>query len=421
MNLQSLTSSLRYLQGEGGPLLPVPVAYVQNNNGTVSPVYVPRPQRGGGGGLGGPPQHRYSTGDISLMGLQTVEEGGEGVQGKFSNSLGRKGERDKGQEYSRPKNFSKDENSNNGRGSGRVKPGRELYRPPVNNWNPDEFQPVSPAPLTSSRSVDFGREDRRVRTGQHDNINLGARAGLTITVRGDRGAAARGGGRSESFSVVDESVDVSRLGTFTPEVEATIKQAIEDPNRLSGRSLMELVRQMLTRVVESQKMADTAARFCISIIERERKETFLESLLNNCQEWYHERDHLLRSDSKSGRWAAFMSFLNEMYGLLKRKQLQLLTKYEGIPPKLVLLSLLAECCTVTCSAPALTSVNEVRQTRDRRSRGEKDNGINNTGRVPVPGIDPHWAGPDGGGSRPDDSHTLLSEGGFLNGRCSSTG
>merc|ERR1712106_1043750 len=89
------------------------------------------------------------------------------------------------------------------------------------------------------------------------------------------------------------------------------KQAIEDPNRLSGLSLMELVRQIFTRVVESQKMAETAARFCISIIERERKETFLESLLNNCQEWYHERDHLLRSDSKSGRWSAFMSFLNE--------------------------------------------------------------------------------------------------------------
>merc|ERR1711892_1034894 len=101
-----------------------------------------------------------------------------------------------------------------------------------------------------------------------------------------------------------------------------------------------------------------AARFCISIIERERKETFLESLLNNCQEWYHERDHLLRSDSKSGRWSAFMSFLNEMYGLLKRKQMQLLTKYEGIPPKLVLLSLLAECCTVTLTTPALHSVNE---------------------------------------------------------------
>ena len=101
MNLQSLTSSLRYLQGDSGPLLPVPVAYVQNNNGTVSPVYVPRPQRSGGG-LGG--AHRYSTGDISLMGLQTVEEGGgEGGPARFSNSLGRRAEREKvmGAEFER--------------------------------------------------------------------------------------------------------------------------------------------------------------------------------------------------------------------------------------------------------------------------------------------------------------------------------
>ena len=91
MNLQSITSSLRYLQGEQGSLLPVPVAYVQNTNGTVSPVYVPRPQRGGAGGLGG--AHRYSTGDISLMGLHTVEEGGEGAQARHSNSLGRRSEK----------------------------------------------------------------------------------------------------------------------------------------------------------------------------------------------------------------------------------------------------------------------------------------------------------------------------------------
>ena len=42
-----------------------------------------------------------------------------------------------GQEYAKPKNFNKEENSSNGRGSNRVKPGRELYRPPVNNWNID--------------------------------------------------------------------------------------------------------------------------------------------------------------------------------------------------------------------------------------------------------------------------------------------
>ena len=111
MNRQSIPSSLRYLQGEGGPLLPVPVAYVQNTNGTVSPVYVPRPHRGGGG-LAGPPQHRYSTGDISLMGLQTVEEGGEGGQARFSNSLGRRGEREKVKERGRDFTVKSEEHSN---------------------------------------------------------------------------------------------------------------------------------------------------------------------------------------------------------------------------------------------------------------------------------------------------------------------
>ena len=173
----------------------------------------------------------------------------------------------KGQEYAKPKNFSKEYNSSNGRGSTRVKPGRELYHPPGNSWNPEgiecawqtidhdqnisatEFQPVSPAPLTSSRSVDFGREERSVRTGQHDNINLGARTGLTNTVRGDKGTSAAGRGKPESFSVPDgDSIDVSRLGTFSPEVEATIKQAIEDPNRyrLSRSISVTFQRQMFT-------------------------------------------------------------------------------------------------------------------------------------------------------------------------------
>merc|ERR1712107_322396 len=102
-----------------------------------------------------------------------------------------------------------------------------------------------------------------------------------------------------------------------------------------------------------------AARFCISIIEREKKETFLESLLNTCQEWYHERGELLRSaTSPPGRWPAFMAFLNEMYGLLKRRQLQLLTKYEGVAPKLVLLTLLAECCIVTLTQTQMFTIPE---------------------------------------------------------------
>merc|ERR1711953_1642575 len=123
----------------------------------------------------------------------------------------------------------------------------------------------------------------------------------------------------------------------------------------------ELVRQIFSRVIDNPRTSELAAKLCIGIIEREKKETFLESLLNTCQEWYHERGELLRSaTSPPGRWPAFMAFLNEMYGLLKRRQLQLLTKYEGVPPKLVLLSLLAECCIVTLTGGlTLATVSEV--------------------------------------------------------------
>jgi len=121
---------------------------------------------------------------------------------------------------------------------------------------------------------------------------------------------------------------------------------------------MELVRQLLTRLVEcGPRLAETAARLCCFIIERERRETFLESLVNSCQEWYHERERLLRPDSKTARWAAFMGFLYEVYRLLRRKQVA--ARYEGVAPRLVLLSLLAECCAVTLARPALTSTQEV--------------------------------------------------------------
>jgi len=162
-------------------------------------------------------------------------------------------------------------------------------------------------------------------------------------------------------SPVQNHTDFTGLGSFSPEIELAMKRALDDPNRLPGRTLMELVRVVFQRLVEGKGMAEPAAKFCIAIIEKEKNETFLESLLNTCQEWYHQREMLLRGsqDNNNSRWAAFMSFLNEMYGLLKRKQLQLMTKYEGIPPKLVLLSLLGECCMVTLSQQALNSVNEV--------------------------------------------------------------
>jgi len=201
-----------------------------------------------------------------------------------------------------------------------------------------EFKPLCPAPLTSSRSMDLG------------SPSDGVRSGLTITVKPE----VKGSRHVES----NTELDVSKLGVFGKEMEEVIKQTLEDPNSLSARSHMELVRQIFTKVVETQKISELAAKFCIYIIERERRETFLESLLNTCQEWYHERDRIIRSENKSGKWAAFMSFLNELYGLLKRKQVQLQSKYEGVAPKLVLLTLLAECCIVTLTQTQMFTIPE---------------------------------------------------------------
>lgn len=274
-------------------------------------------------------------------------------------------------EYNRPRGFNASPTSKTG-GPVRTRPGRELYRPPGGGYEGDlgdmgdgrlyrtnsylnpgaqEFAPLAPAPITASRSMDWGHhsmEERLSNFGQHDNIYLGNSRSSVPTPRPLANPQVLRKSHSMATTTEITRVDVSGLGSFPPDVEANMRKAMEDPNRLSGRALMELVRIIFGRVVENQAMAESAARFCISIIEREKKETFLESLLNSCQEWYHERNSLLRSPSSSpGRWAAFMCFLNEMYGLLKRRQLQLLTKYEGIPPKLVLLSLLAECCVVT--------------------------------------------------------------------------
>lgn len=40
-----------------------------------------------------------------------------------------------------------------------------------------------------------------------------------------------------------------------------------DPNLLNARTLMELVRHILDRVVENRKYAEPAAKICITIIE----------------------------------------------------------------------------------------------------------------------------------------------------------
>lgn len=105
------------------------------------------------------------------------------------------------------------------------------------------------------------------------------------------------------------------------------------------------------------------SRFCIAIIAKEHKETFLEALLNTCRQWYQERDkvlgtpHSIKNVSRP-RFTAFMAFLTEMFCQLKRRQLQLRTQCDGVPPPLVLLTLLAKCCE-DCVRPPVRSLSEV--------------------------------------------------------------
>ncbi|XP_076673914.1 uncharacterized protein LOC143372016 isoform X2 [Andrena cerasifolii] len=152
--------------------------------------------------------------------------------------------------------------------------------------------------------------------------------------------------------------DASELGKFPPAVQDTLLKAIEDPNLLNARALMELVRHILERVVENRKYAEPAAKICITIIEKEAKETFLESLLNTCQQWYQDRVRILYDGSSYHRYSAFMTFLNEMYCQLKRRQLQLKTQQEGVPPGRVLLTLLWKCCQDCLQPPVVNSLAE---------------------------------------------------------------
>lgn len=264
----------------------------------------------------------------------------------------------------------------------RPKPARELYRPPpvmteaLLNPAAKEF-----APLAASRSFELGTkvtpDYNAPQSGPQDNIVLN-RTGLTITVPGRHTGLAKSRSVTSQISLDRSSEAVGRGGgqldlnvfSFPLEVINTLSRALEDPNRVPSRSLMELVKTVLNRVISRgmnsvqgvpsseshQKVPEQAAKLCISIIEREQRETFLESLINTCQELYHDRETMLRHDVF--KWTSYLVFLNEMYGMLKRKQLHLLTKYEGVAPKLVLLSLLAECCTATLTS-SLQSTQEV--------------------------------------------------------------
>lgn len=89
----------------------------------------------------------------------------------------------------------------------------------------------------------------------------------------------------------------------------------------------------------------------------------MEAVLNTCRQWYQERHSILGlpqkiKNSARPRFIAFMAFLTEMFCQLKRRQLQLQTKFNGISPALLLLTVLTRCCE-DCVKQPVRSLSEV--------------------------------------------------------------
>ncbi|XP_053692952.1 uncharacterized protein LOC128741280 isoform X2 [Sabethes cyaneus] len=157
--------------------------------------------------------------------------------------------------------------------------------------------------------------------------------------------------------------EANDIGQFPPEVQAIVQKAAEDPNQLNARCLMELATHLMHRAVDGRRFALPISRLCITIISKETKETFLEALLNTCRQWYQERDKVLGpilniKNPARPRFTAFMAFLTEMFCQLKRRQLQLRTECDGVPPPLVLLTVLGKCCE-DCVKPPVRSLSEI--------------------------------------------------------------
>lgn len=153
------------------------------------------------------------------------------------------------------------------------------------------------------------------------------------------------------------------IGQFPPEIQMIVNRALDDPNTLNARCLMELATHLMHRAVDGRRYALPISRLCISIIAKEKKETFLEALLNTCRQWYQERDKVLGppvniKNPARPRFTAFMAFLTEMFCQLKRRQLQLRTECDGVPPPMVLLTVLGKCCE-DCVKPPVRSLSEI--------------------------------------------------------------
>lgn len=184
--------------------------------------------------------------------------------------------------------------------------------------------------------------------------------------------------RSKSFSH-DETAPSN--ATFPAEYQSLIKKALHDPNALSSHQLMELVRTICQRATEGIQNAEPMAQLCLSIIAKERGETFLESLLSACREWFNERDQLLRpleaSSAVPRRWTAYVCFLAELLLGLRGRSAATASPAPGTMAAgrtvagggggaaptasrtLCLVMLLCDCCHIILRPPSLGNPGEM--------------------------------------------------------------
>lgn len=87
--------------------------------------------------------------------------------------------------------------------------------------------------------------------------------------------------------------EITDIGKFPNEIQTLVDTALEDPNKLNARGLMELTSHFIRRAVEGRRYALPISKFCLNIIAKEQKETFLEALLNTCRQWYQKREKVI--------------------------------------------------------------------------------------------------------------------------------
>ncbi|BES95169.1 MIF4G domain [Nesidiocoris tenuis] len=276
----------------------------------------------------------------------------------------------------------------------RTRPGMELYRPPnqrdpgqINgtrlNVHAKEFV-MTGSPLQGSKSTGnilhaTHDENHHRKTSAKSITNntltsaghLQAQRGVQFS--GEQDAASRGrdlkrsksmshahGGGNQPVASTTNSAptaappEIAYLFEKTPSVSALVKSACNNPTELQPNQLMELAKILVDKAMDDRAHAQSYASICLIVAEKESSGTFLESLLNISQfavekKCYKDGTH---------RYHAFMAFLNELYSLLKPKQVHL-NPYATVPPTLTVLSLIVQVCRSVLSQKNLTQRTEV--------------------------------------------------------------